>query len=239
MGKVSEYLSGGAAYIKRYKVAANVATAGIPLLNNADGGAGVANGTTTSAANAIGLSLDAATYSTTQGDTEGIVTVDIRPDAVVRMRMSNSATSGTALVVTTNSSANSAGTTVTITTGDPVPNSPDFDEGAIACVSGANVGHWRKITSNSATTAVVTVPFPNTIASGDVFILVPWMEVDVVGNNIQLTSDLLEARQDIATGTGAEFRILALEWDFSSQTNAQNNSYVSAQFDDHIFKDAS
>ena len=96
-------LSGAAPVIKRYKIGASVGVAGIPLLDISTGTGGVRVATTTSLANCIGLGLDTATYSTVQAATEGVVSVVINPDAIIRARLSGAATDGTQLVTTTNS----------------------------------------------------------------------------------------------------------------------------------------
>jgi len=112
--------------------------AGIPVLQVADGTAGLATGTVTSAANAVGTTLDTSTaYSTTQADIlangEGLVTVIVNPDAVYRLHASNGATAGTALVATTNITASAGGTVITKTgaagLGDPDVNSPPWTRG--------------------------------------------------------------------------------------------------------------
>lgn len=230
-------LSGGAPVIKRYKSASTFTTAGGYATVTAADGAGVVLGLATTAADQVGLTLDTTTYSATQGDAEAVVSVLVNPDAVLRIRMGRTATAGTQLQVTTNSAAETAGTVITITTGDDAPNNTEKDEGTIACVSGANRGQSRKITSTSATAYTVTVPFLNDIASGDQFIAVPWTPADVAGDNINLTTTLTEGRQDIAVGTGADLRIFDLEFDFSSVTDARRKSYVYALFDDHLYRE--
>ena len=224
--------------VKRYKISETMATAGVPVLVNAANGAGLALASATGAADAVGVTVGTGTYSTVQGDAEGTVEVIISPDAVYKLRMCNSATAGTQLVITTNSAAETAGTVVTITTGDPAPNSPEMDEGTIVCVAGANVGQTRKLTSTAATTATVTVPFLNDIAANDVFIIVPWTPADVAGDNVNLTTTLTEARQDIAVGTGIAMVVVDIEFDTSSQDNARRKSYLYGQLDDCIFRDA-
>jgi len=234
--KLAYLLNSGAPLILRYKVASTFATAGGYATNAIGSGAGVVLGLVTTAADQVGSNLDTATYSTTQGDAEGVVSILISPDAVYQIRMGRSATAGTALQVTTNSAAETAGTIITITTGDDAPNSPEKDEGTIACISGANLGQSRKITTTgSATAYTVLVPFENDIAAGDQFLAVPWTPADVAGNNVQLTTNLTEARQDIAVGTGADLRIVELKFDFSSVTHARNHSHVYAKFDDPIY----
>ena len=228
-------LSGGAPVIKRYKSGSTFAAPGGYATIVVDGGAGVVLGLATTVADQVGCSLDTTTYSTTQGDAEAVVSLIVNPDVVLKIRMGRTATAATQLQVTTNSAADTAGTAVTITTGDDAPNSTEKDEGTLACVGGANVGQSRKITTTSATVYTLTVPFLNDIASGDQFLAVPWTPADVAGDNINLTTNLQEGRQDIAVGTGADLAVFDLEFDFSSVTNARQKSFVYALFTDHIY----
>lgn len=230
-------LDGSTIIKKRYRVGSGVtfSAAGVPALNIAATTSGLAIGTTTSAANAVGVSLDTATGTTTPtSDAQTLLSVIVNPLAVYKLRICGSATAGTQALIMTESAGGSK-TANTITTGDAAPNSPTMDEGTIACVYGANLGQVRKVTSVSATVATITEGWVNNNASGDVFIVVPWTPVDVAGNNIQLTTNLTEADQSIAVGTGAEFRIVELEFDFGGVEAARRNSFVYGMFDDHIF----
>jgi len=224
---------GGQQVLRKMKISATFATPGIYATVGASNGAGIVVGLRTTATEQVGVTVDTGTYSTTQGDAEGVVTVITNPYAVYRMLMVGDEDNAQ-LTLTTNSVAETAGTVVTITTGDPAPNSPTMDEGTIVCVGGANYGHTRKITAVGATSATVTVPFPRDIAAGDVFILVPWTPNDTAGDNINLSADLANAEQDVAVGTGADFRPLALEFDTTSQANARRNSYVYAALVSHV-----
>ena len=227
--KVGWFLFGGAALPMKFKIGATFSSAGVPAVQawtSPDNGIRPMQGAVL-ATDYIGLTIDTGTYSETQGDTEGVITVVISPDVVLKARMCNSATSGTQLVTTTNSVAETAGTTVTITTGDPAPNSPDLAQGTIACISGANKGQSRKFITSAATTAAATSPFTNDIASGDVFLIVPWFVMSNGGSdNVQVTTDLTEARQDIAAGTGIPSEIWETKFDFSDVSSARRESYL-------------
>lgn len=231
-------LSGSAPVIKRMKLGASMTTAGIPVLVAAAGSAGVDVATVTTAPDAAGVTLDTGTYSTTQGDAEGLISVVINPDAVWRILMSANATAGAQLTVTTNDVAETAGTVIDKTgasgAGDPDINSPSMDEGMAFCVSGANAGQSRKIVTVGATTGTVLVPFTNDIASGDEFIIVPWTPQDIAGDNIHLTSNLAAARQNIAVGTGADFMVIDLDWAFPDRDAARRSSYVHGLLADHV-----
>ena len=235
--QIAGLLNGGAVVIKRYKSGSTFTTPGGYATVTVDGGAGIVLGLATTVADQVGYVYDTATYSTTQGDAEAVVSVAINPDLILKLRMGRTATAATQLQVTTNSAADTAGTAVTITAGDDAPNSTEKDEGTLVCIGGANVGQSRKITTTTATVYTVTVPFLNDIASGDQFIAVPWTPADVAADNINLTTNLEEARQDIAVGTGADLRVLELQFDTASVSHARRNSYVYALFDDHIYRE--
>ena len=165
--KVSGLLSGGAPVLKKFQVDATMANAGVPALVATAGEAGVNIPSTTAINDMIGLSVDTATYATAQGTSspEALVTLIINPDAIIEARLAAGATSGANLATETVDTASTSG--LAVTAGDY--NTTDVDEGAIWCISGANVGQIRRITSTSTTAATVTVAFANDIAVGDVF----------------------------------------------------------------------
>lgn len=234
--RVGSLLFGGAAVTRRYKIGQTMSTAGVPAVQAwAEDKAGLMLATTLLATDFVGLTVDTGTYSTTQGDAEGLVTVVVNPDVIARARMSDSATSGTQLDRIRNSAADTAGLTITITTGDDDPSSPSMNGGTAAGIAGANAAQYRHIDTVSATTAVVVVPFLNDLAaSGDQFVLVPWSPHRGAGqlSAFQLTSDLTEVRQDIAVGTGIPGECYGLDFDFSSADQARRNSYVEFMFGD-------
>ena len=112
------------------------------------------------------------TYSTTQsviadtGPSEVEVTLVIPGLTLVRAPIYNT-TWGSALYEIVNTTESIAGTTVI----SPVATADIGDAlGSIYCRSGANRGIYRNIATVTTTTTVVTVPFPYTIAVGDVFV---------------------------------------------------------------------
>lgn len=221
--------------IKKYRISATTAV-GVPLLAAAAGGTGLQQASTTSAANAVGLANEAATYSTTQGSVLSEVAVIVNPFGIFEARLSGGAAAGTQLGIWTNSAADAAGLTVTITTGDAVPNAPTMDEGFIACVAGSNVGAMRKITSVTATTAVVIDPWNNDLVSGDVFIYGPIFPGDAVSSaTAQLTTGAAEIDASAANATDAALRTVELQLDVSSVANARQRAVAMVLFDDHIF----
>lgn len=225
-------LSGAPPLIKKYQIDATVSNIGVPLLIDTAGQAGLNAGTTTSAADFIGMSLDTVTYTTTQGtgddSAERLVSVIIQPDVVWRALMSGGATESTALALRAVTTASAGGTA--ITTGESW-TATEFDEGVTWCYDGANVGQARKITSTSATAGTVTIPFDNATVVGDNFIRAPYWPLATT--TIQLTTNLFQADASIAVATGAEYVVVDMELNDISQ-DGRNTSRVLFMARDHI-----
>lgn len=229
------HLCGGAALLKKMKLGAAMADPGIVMIGGAGTSLGVIPCTTTSFANAYGLAQDEGTYSTTQGAAEGLVTVNVRPDAIIRSLMSGGATEGTALTTLINTSASAGGTVIT----DADVGSNDFDGGIVWCTKGNNVGHSRGVTAHSAATSVtVTVPFPRAIAVGDEFIVIPY---NIAGTGaagadgpgfLQTSTLFTQADASIAGGTGGEVSVVDLE------LNGASDSHVLFVLRDHVHNSA-
>ncbi len=177
--------------------------------------------TTTSATDFVGITLEDVTYVTAQGThdgfpgyrqsgEEGTVGLTCDPLQVVKFRVSGSATTGAALgtaeniITTTGASA----TGLVITANVNV----DMSGGLICGRTGANAGQVRKQTTyNAATDTNVIVAFPNDIAVGDTFLRVPWSKHILA---VQHTgTDFREADGTIATGTGAEWAVVDVDFD--------------------------
>lgn len=227
----SGHLSGGASLLKKLKLGKAVTSTGTIAIAGATTEVGIIPCGTTSFANAYGLTNDAATYSSTQGATEGIVTVNVRPDQIIRARMSGGATDGTVLVSHTNTSASAGGTTLTAST----LSAQDMDGGIIWCISGNNVGLSRSITAFTASTScVVTVPFPRAIAVGDIFLATcyNWVGTGAGGADgpmaVTTSTLLLEANADAASGSGGDVSVVDLE------LNGASNSYVLFKLRNHV-----
>jgi hypothetical protein len=233
---------GGGHLLKKYKLGAAVANAGIPIIMVATT-CNVGPCTSTSFADTVGLSADTDTYSTSQaailarvnalvGTGEGIITVSVRPDNIIRALMTGSGTENTTLAILTNTSASAGGTVVTATV-----QSSDIDGGTLWCLSGNNVGYSRTITTHTSTTSLtVTVPFPRAIAVGDTFLACPWNNTGTASAGedgiTEVTTSTLFTQADASSASGAGGKVvvsdLVLEGPY--------NSYVKFQFDDQIFK---
>ena len=193
-------LSGGAPVLKKFQVSATVAQVGIPLLAMAAGEAGLNAPATTAINDMVGINIDLATFATAQqadgSSPEGLITVIINPDAILKVPMSGGAASGVSAVARTVSTASTTG--LVVTTGDDW-NTTDTDEGQIWGVAGANAGQIRKITSTGVTAATVTVAFAADTVVGDSFSWAPISPMTV--QTITLTTELDEFRQDLAVAS--------------------------------------
>lgn len=218
-------LNGNAPHVKRYVVGESVANAGVPLTIDAAGETGLHNATTTSIASMVGVSIDTATYSTTQSgnsDIEAEVSVIINPDAIWLAKMSGAATENTSLAVCTVDTAASNG--LTVETGTNMA-SPTFDEGVVWGLSGVNAGRKRKITSVSGNHATVIVPFA-AISVGDTFARAPYWFMSTT--TVQLTTNLYQADASIAVGTGAAFKVVDM------RLNGVTDSFALLHSSDHV-----
>ena len=185
--------------VRKFRIAAGLTvTAGQPVIsngenNNADGVRAPSDGLNT-IVGVLGVAMDTGNSTAAQiagEDNAQNVSCIINPDAVHRIKLSNSATADTALVVITEAgAANAAGTTIT----DLV------DEFTVWGYTGDNAGHIRRATDTS--TVVHAMPFA--IAAGDLF-----MEtVTSVGNSDQftgMTTDLQQLNAKLAKATGAAY----------------------------------
>ncbi len=220
--------SGGAAVRLTYQIGEAMANAGVPVVIGGAGNAGLALAATTTASDLVGVTLDLqATLVTAQqtdnSDPERKVTVVVNPDAVYKVKLSGGATSGTDLGTETVTTASTTG--LDVVTGTDFSN---FDEGTIHCVTGNNVGISRKIGFGDATDATVVVAFPNDIAVGDTFIVVPYGLVE--NQFVQLTTDLTELDASAAVDTdNNNFRVISLD------LNSESDSFAYVVPFDHIF----
>lgn len=207
----SNVVSGGAARVDKYQIAATISNVGIPILVKATAASGLAQPTTTVANSVVGLNVDTGNqaYTTTQSGsgTEAFVTIASHPNMIFVARMSGGATEGTALTIQNVTTASSGGTSVTTAA---AWNSPTYLDGTVWGYSGANVGQSRAITAVSSTAGTVTVPFNRGINVNDQFLRVPY-SIFGTSNTAQLTTNLYEVDASIAVGTGAAFRCVHLQ----------------------------
>ena len=227
-------LSGGAPVVKKMVVSASLATAGVAVTNGAITDPGILICTTTNCTDMIGVTIDTATYSTTQGDPVGEVSVVVNPDAIYRARLSGGATVGTALTSYDITTAVTTG--LTMTTGDDFTSPISYDGGTMWWYSGNNAGQsYRHIDSEATTGITVEIPYAYTTVVGDEFMVTGvQMRGDTSVGQIQLTSDISEVNAAIAAGTGAEFITLDMELRDIAE-DGKNNSYVHMLSTDHSY----
>ena len=144
--------SGGSPIIKKYQIGEAMADGGVPVLVGGAGNAGLSLASTTAASDLVGITSNPQdTLVTAQqsdnSDPAREISVIINPDAVYRAKLSGGATSGTDLTAHTVTTASATG--LVVTASGSTFDSPELDEGTIHCISGANVGITRKITSTS------------------------------------------------------------------------------------------
>jgi len=216
-------LYAGGPVIKKLKIGASIAR-GVMTLENTAGG--LLPCTTTSAVGSYGVTLDAGTYSTVQGDTEGVVSVDIRPHNVIRARISGGATEGTDLTTLSNTSQSTGGTVVS----DADVGSADMDSGTVwrLVADGQTSDEERIITTHSGGTSfTVTVPFLQDLEVGDEFLFSPYSIGSDGNGNVQTTAAFTEANGAIASGTGVVAAVVEVI------TRGPGNSYVDFVNGDH------
>ena len=216
---------GGGGIMGRYHIEATVVSGQVVIANATAASAGeVENPTTTAAADYMGITTEAVTYSTTQADfdgfpsyrassEEGTVGLIVDPLQVVAFNISGGATSGTALATGTpaNILVEESGDATGLTITEGAVGTVSMVGGLVMGRTGNNAGIVKRLTAHTnSTSTAVTVPFPRTIASADTFIRVPFSKsID----NVQLTSDFTEANGIIATGTGAPFGVVDVDFD--------------------------
>lgn len=228
------HLSGGASVLKRMKLGAAAVDPGIVMIGGAGTSLGVIPSTTTSFDNAYGLAIDEGVYDATPtATTEGLVTVDVRPDLIIRALMTNGGTEGTALATLIQDTAS----TTVITAGEV--STADKDGGIVWCVTGANVGQSRGITAwNSAADITVTVAFPNSAAVGDTFhhISYNYAGTGAAGADgpfwLTTTALFTQADSNAAAAAGGVISVVDLELQGAS------NSYVLFVLRDHVHNSA-
>lgn len=229
------HLAGGAPIHKKMKMGAAIANPGVPVMGGVTTAVGVIICTTTSAANAYGLAMDQATYSAAPSATvpEGIVTVSVRPDLVLKALIAGSATDGvTQTVLTQTSASTSVFSSASI-------SANDMDGGTLYILTGANAGLSRSITAMTASTSVtVTVVFPNTIAVGDTALVLPWNTAGTGAAGadgpgwVLGTTLITQADASGASGAGLESSVVDLD------LNGATNSFVLFKLRDHVHDSA-
>jgi hypothetical protein len=218
--------------IRKYQVGETFGFAGVIATVGGANTYGVKKATTTAAANALGLALEAVTTVTAKqtdgSDPSRRVSIIINPDAVFKARYSGAATDGTAIT----DYAETAGDTLALTV--TASGLVSADEGSIVCSSGNNAGALRKNITGGSGSAVAGVAFPISIAVGDRFFTLP-QSGGIDAQTMTFTTNLTEINQSVAVATNTaayqvvEFQLPALNGDLLTQT------YAMITASDHLF----
>ena len=222
----------------QYQIGAAMPNPGVPVVIGGAGAEGVELGTTTAAADLVGITVDAqATLVTAQqtdnSDPARQVSVIVDPNAMYQARLSGGATEATALAAHTVDTEATDGLTVETDTAFT-----NFDEGTVFCYSGANAGEGRKITSVSGNHATVIVAFRNDVLVGDVFIKAPYAASPYAMEDqfVQLTTNLFELDASAAVDTdNANFRVVRLIYRDQSWDDNRTRSFAHIVPFDSIF----
>ncbi len=162
-------LGGGAPLVMKFACGDTHANAGVVTTAPDAAQAGVMISTTTAMVDAVGVTLDTATYVTAQQtdgtSAERLLSVLISPDACFRALMSGGATEGTAIAEFTVTAATTDGLDVIDTAVDWT--SPATDEGGIYFTSGVNQGQVRKVITTGGAEATIATAFDNDHGVGD------------------------------------------------------------------------
>lgn len=246
MAQVVGELVGAKSFYSDFFASAALA-AGIPVLADISASTvGEAKtSTTTSFADALGVTTDAVTVSgsavpatepipNVSFNQQDLVRVIANPFQIVRFRISGTATDGAALAtaapaqILTNTVADSSSPYATITA---LVGTVTHAGGLVKGRTGSNVGAIRKLNAHTnSVSTVASLSFMNPILVGDTFIRVPFSR-NV--NGMTLTTLLKEARGDIAAevadGTAAA-RVVNVIID-----EVNDQAFVDICFSDHWF----
>lgn len=223
---------GSAPIIKKYQIGEAMSTAGVPVLvpTLADTD-GLLLCSTTAAADAVGVTMDAqATRNTAQqtdnSDPAVYVSVIVNPDAVYRAKLSGGATSNTVLPTQTNTVASTTGLLTTLGLGTA------YDDGYIWGYSGANVTILRKVTGVAGTNETPIVAFPFDIAVNDTFLAATFGPAELAGMQLTSTLEQINATADLQSTDN--FRCVDFEQKDATE-EGNGNSYAYITIFDHIF----
>lgn len=232
-------LGGGAPVIKRYMAGTTIATAGIPVLGAVDAATDLgsvepmtASGVT-AVGSQVGLAIDTSGTVAATGITDSndlFVSCIINPDAVLRARMNNGTTSGTALATTSPTAADATGATLTGAT--------TFDNGAVWGNTGTNVGEFRRADDVSGS---LSINLPNGTAVADTYIAVHGFPCSVELTSWEcydLTTDLTEIVAQTAVVDTNNFATVDMEMRDGSEDGV-NNSYYHLIANNHLFGSSS
>ncbi len=232
--QVTGHVHNGSPILKKFMSSADI-VAGAPLIS-----AGVASGANDSGAvitiaNAagnplVGLARDAVSFPANpeaqlNTDASIFVTVDVRPDAIMRAKMSGSGTEDTALNNQATSAASALGV---VTTGVTT-----LDDGVVWGYEGANAGSFRRADDTSGS---VSIAFPNAIASGDQFLAAQGFMGVVATSQQMLELSAAFTQVDITTTDSDNDNFTIFDWELKDVGgDGTTNSYYHLIAWQHIY----
>ena len=170
-------LSGSGEYVRRFRISASVIAGQMVVKSPLTGNAEITDAAVNDQTEAIGISLEAGTYSTTQGTGENSAEVMVKctfsPHQLVRGKVSGGTGNDTDFagsannVIMTEPTGESAG----LTLADTDVGTSEFVGGYLVGLSGNNAGAVRIIDAHTDNTSTaVVVPFDNDIAQNDTYL---------------------------------------------------------------------
>ena len=222
-------LSGGAFVHQTFEVEDAFPDAGVPAMLGAAADAGIQIGTTVSAANALGLSVD-----TALANNANLVTVIINPDLVIRCKQSGSATEDTALTIglAGASSTNLVIDNITAAAGGAF-STAGFADCSFWGYDGVNQGEVRSASTADANTLTALNAFTSAFVDGVDTFLVACRSPGILSG---LTLSTLVTQNDSATEAVGAAEFVVLDGEFNDVSNdGINNSFIHIIATDHAF----
>jgi hypothetical protein len=238
--EVIGYLYGGGGLIKRYQAGTTITNRGIQILGSVDAATDIGSvepGTASTAVNVgsqVGINLDitgtiTGTAAATSQTADLLVSVEVRPDAIIKAKMSGGTASDTALTIET---------TTATSTGVDATGCTTFDNGACWGYSGANVGEYRK---TDDTAGSFSISMPTAVAVGDRFIAVNGYPCSVELTNFEcwdLTTELDQLLAQTVITNMDNFACFDID-PKAADDDGENNSYFHLIANNHLFGSSS
>ena len=224
---VAGHLCGGTGVIKRYMASATMSTVGVPvvgtIISTTDIGNVIIAPKSALMQAMMGITIDTTgTVSATADLADTLVSVDVRPDAIIKTKISGGDAADTALTAQATTSADATGVNANGVT--------SIVDGSIWGYDGANTGQ-RSLRISDVVTGSVTISFDSAVASGDTFIVTgqaPGSIGIVAGANayMDLTANSDQVRGDIAITDTDNFILLEVEARGVADQGTTNSYYL-------------
>lgn len=170
-------LGGGGEYVRRFRISASVIAGQMVVKSPLTGNAEITDAAVNDQTEAVGISLEAGTYSTTQGTGEDSAEVMVKctysPNQLVRGKVSGGTGNDTDFDGTANNviMTEPTGEAAGITLADTDVATSEFVGGYLIGLTGNNAGAVRVIDAHTDNTSTaVVVPFDSDIAQNDTYL---------------------------------------------------------------------